>query len=204
MKEKQFRPKYLIVLTAILFSAGICCILFRIHGSITVSAAHDTPEVAAAFFTQKDPAWAQDSLGRSKFTMSSSGCLTTCIASALVMEKIVNCDPGTLNSLFSSQNVYNSEGDIQWEQLEKTLGITVTRKSAAQTGSTELEDLLNAGIFPIVRVRRNGIGSFHYVLVIKSENCQFWCMDPLHPNNELVPLSGFGNRIYAVRTLSLL
>ena len=53
----------------------------------------------------------------------------------------------------------------------------------------------------IVRVRVKGLGNFHYVLLVKCQDGQFWCMDPLHAEEELVPLSAFGNRIYAIRYL---
>lgn len=62
-----------------------------------------------------------------------------------------------------------------------------------------LEKLLAKRIFPIVRVRVNGSGSFHYVLIVNSNGKEFRCMDPMNPSDSLVPLSDFGNRIYAVR-----
>lgn len=93
-------------------------------------------------FTQDDPAWAADTLGTSSYTMASSGCLTTCIAS------IQNQSPGEMNRRLSDQSAYDAEGNLLWEELEKALEVKATRQDTGETSGRELEELLEKGIFP--------------------------------------------------------
>lgn len=100
------------VLTVLLFS-------FRVrHGVVikTDRAEEISREVTA--YRQDDERWAKAALENSSFTMKSSGCLVTCIASALSMEGPQEVMPGELNKIFSGNNVYDSEGNIQWSAIE--------------------------------------------------------------------------------------
>lgn len=71
-----------------------------------------------------------------------------------------------------------------------------------QVHLNEVTEHLRRKIYPIVRVRMKGLGNFHYVLIVGAENGTFLCMDPLNEQGEVVPLSEFGNRVYAVRYIS--
>ena len=110
--------------------------------------------------------------------------------------------PGTLNAYFSVNHIYDNEGNLQWDALEQTAGIAPVLKSAEETDNRELEQWLSEGIFPIVRVRMGGVGNYHFVLLVSSENGEFFCMDPLEEKEQLVPMSDFGGKIYAVRVVS--
>lgn len=55
-------------------------------------------------------------------------------------------------------------------------------------------------MFCIDRMMKNGLGNFHYMLIVKAENGEFYCMDSLE--DELTELSRYGNRVYAVRCAS--
>lgn len=181
----------------------------RLRDSIVVKASRPAGCGAseAVCFLQYDSAWARDALGDSDYTMGSSGCLTTCVAGALLLEKIEapgieTLNPGTLNAFLSERGVYDADGNIRWEPLENAIGAAVVRKGAAQTDGAELEELLEEGIYPIVRVRVKGYGSFHFVLIVESDGKQFLCMDPMDPRLQPVSLEEFDNRIYAVRYIA--
>lgn len=106
---------------------------------------------------------------------------------------------GYVNELFSKYNVYDAEGNMQWGALESAFDLHVGILNSGQFSVADIEYLLAKEIYPIVRVRVNGIGNYHYVLIVNSEDGQFWCMDPLSDKEELMSLSEYGNRIYAVR-----
>lgn len=179
----------------------------RLRGSVKVTsektAVSEGKEVICLY--QKDAHWKDDKLGNSGYTMETSGCLTTCLSAVLQMQGVQvqeseSLMPKALNRYFSEQNVYDSEGNIQWEPLERAIGKPIVRKAARELSEGELEQLLENGIYPIVRVRVGGIGSFHYVVLTGcSESGSFQCMDPLNETGETVSLSQFLNRIYAVR-----
>lgn len=205
------KKKHLYALTVLLIILAAGALFFgmsRQRGSVLVRASHAAGSSDIICYLQSDPAWAEDFLGSSSYTMKSSGCLTTCLAAALQYEGITpetitgaadSIDPGALNMFLSKEQVYDNEGNIQWKPLENALNVTAVRQGADGITGKTLEKLLAKRIFPIVRVRVNGSGSFHYVLIVNSDGKEFRCMDPMNPSGSLIPLSDFGNCIYAVR-----
>ena len=139
--------------------------------------------------------------------MADSGCLTCCVAAALQMQQISvdglpeNADAGEVNQFFSEHGVYDSAGNLLWEMLEQTAGVSVRKQDAAELQDGELDQELAAGRYPIVRVKMPKSGSYHYVLLVGSADGTYLCMDPLQTKEQTVPLSDFGGKIYAVRVL---
>ncbi len=189
----------------------LCCILFggsifvtgflalRVRGSVVVKPSQDKLVVEeTAAYRQDNEIWADDTLGDSGFTMRSSGCLVTCIASAVSMETGNEITPGVLNTLFSEYHVYDNEGNIQWAAIDKIEGYHA--EIFGEVSETEIAQCLADGHYPIVRVRVRGLGSFHYVLIVGTEEGEYVCMDPLE--DELTTLSRYLDRVYAVRVVS--
>lgn len=170
----------------------VCFVMFiRFRGSVKVYSNRDIDiSENFTFYRQDNDLWAGDYLGESSFTMKKSGCLVTCIASAM------NVDPKTLNEQFSLHNVYDSEGNLLWGNL-KNFDDSYHVEVFSEISGEILMDCLNNDRFPIVRVRMHGLGNFHYVLIVKAEDGIFYCMDPLQ--DKVMPLSEYGNRVYAVR-----
>ena len=177
----------------------------RFRGSKVIKVSNEAINIIPceniALFRQDDERWAEEKLGNSAYSMKKSGCLVTCIATALTMEgKTIT--PESLNEYFSSGGVYDSEGNLQWENLRQLDGGKTFDAEVYNTISEEiLRDCLEQGKFPIVRVRMRGIGNVHYVLIVKLEAGRYFCMDPLE--DELQPLSHYGNRIYAIRYVTI-
>ncbi|MDE6054431.1 MAG: hypothetical protein K2G55_11855, partial [Lachnospiraceae bacterium] len=174
-------------------------LFLRLRGSVVVK-----PDQVEMFsrevvaYRQDDDAWAADQLGGSRFTMQSSGCLVTCIASAVSMETGTEVTPGALNKIFSENQVYDSEGNIQWAMIEKIEGYSAD--VFQEVSETEIAQCLAFGHYPIVRVRMHGFGNVHYVLIVGIEDGEYICMDSL--GNGLTRLSRYWNRVYAVRVVS--
>ena len=112
-----------------------------------------------------------------------------------------NADAGEVNQFFSEHGVYDSAGNLLWEMLEQTAGVSVRKQDAAELQDGELDQELAAGRYPIVRVKMPKSGSYHYVLLVGSADGTYLCMDPLQTKEQTVPLSDFGGKIYAVRVL---
>lgn len=208
MKKRKSKYALGIVLTfaaVLLLAAAFLAV--RLRGSTKVipeqTAGAEEKDVICLY--QKDVRWKEDKLGDSVYTMETSGCLTVCLSAALQMQDIKlegseSLMPKALNQYFSEQGVYDSQGNIQWEPLERAIGKTVVRKSGSELSEGELEGLLEEGIYPVVRVRVGGIGNYHYVVLTGcTESGSFQCMDPLNEENKTVSLSVFADRIYAVR-----
>lgn len=181
-----------------LFFMMIGAVALRFRGSHIISAKEDVvPAAKIVLYRQDDERWADETLGDSSYTMEKSGCLVSCIASAVTMTKEEKT-PLTLNEEFSAHSVFDAEGNVLWDALRNTgeYEVDVFKEATEEL----LKECLRDGRYPIVRVRMYGLGNFHYVLIVKAENGEFYCMDPLE--DELTKLSKYGNRIYAVRCVS--
>lgn len=192
MKKKG---KYILASVAIVILFLICLFFIRIRNGIQVNpTVNHVVSEQVVLYRQDDEKWADDKLGDSVYSMAGSGCLVSCIASAIsnVENRIT---PGELNALFSENGVYDTEGNIQWGQISELEGFEVEVLSSPS--NEIIEKCLAEGKYPIVRVRMKGLGNFHYVLIVGTKAGKYVCMDPLE--DELTMLSDYGNRVYAIR-----
>lgn len=168
---------------------------WRLRGGVRIKPSDDLKASGhVIFYRQDDEAWAKDLLGDSSYTMKSSGCLVTCIASA-VSAGGETVTPGELNALLSENAVYDGEGNMQWAGLAELEGYHVA--VYPNVSNKDIEKCLKDGHYPIVRVRVRGIGNVHYVLITGVKDGEYLCMDPL--KDELTKLSDYLGRVYAVR-----
>ncbi len=192
MSKRKFVLLILIII-ALLLSA-FAFLIFR-NGTQISAEGKENIAYPITSFRQDDARWHSDALGNSDYTMEKSGCITTCIASA-VSCGLDEVTPGDLNKIFSENSVYDAEGNLEWQKLEN---IGYRADVLPSVSSDEIYNYLKNCQFPILRVRVNGFGSFHYVLVVGIENGEYICMDPL--KDSLTPLSDYWNRVYAVRVV---
>lgn len=183
----------ILILVILLLSAFV---FLHFRGATTISA-DDREDIyyPVTQFRQDDARWGSDKLGASRYTMKTSGCITTSVATA-VSCGLDEITPGELNKAFSENGVYDKDGNIQWAKLD-ALGYKAD--VLAEVSEEDIYTYLKNCQFPIVRVRVNGTGNFHYVLIVGVENSEYICMDPL--KDELTPLSEYLNKVYAVRVV---
>lgn len=187
-----------LVSAAAILIAITTLLCFRLRSSVMIQAEQaQFPPHDVTAYRQDDAQWADDTLGSSSFTMKSSGCLVCCIASAISMEPANAIDPGALNHIFTEYHVYDNQGNIQWSVIDKINGYST--QVYHDVSKQAIDQCLASGRCPIVRVRMHTIGSFHYVLIVGTENGEYVCMDPLE--NELTRLSQYGGRVYAIRVV---
>lgn len=198
MKNKKTTLIKMVIFFIGIIVAAIALFCFRVrHGVAVKTDRSDVISHEVIAYRQDDERWAKDSLGDSSFTMKSSGCLVSCIASAVSMERMEEVTPGELNAIFSEYNVYDGEGNIQWAAIENMDGYSVYVYNDVE--EKVIYQWLSEGHYPIVRVRVNGVGNWHYVLVVGLEDQEYICMDPL--KDELTRLSQYLSRVYAVRVV---
>lgn len=201
MKKKYIKAGIIaVLLIAVSFN------LWKNRGGCVVTIDQNLNSSKVSFFYQKDGRWKDEELGESRYTIGSSGCIITCLASICSVndmnnDSILNVNPSTLNQYLREQAVYDHDGNIQWDELQKALGVTVIRENTSEVNSDILSEYIRSGKYPIVRVHMPITGKNHYVLLIGSQNGSFLCMDPLSRTNEPVSLKKYGNKIYAVRTI---
>lgn len=154
-------------------------------------------------YNQRDENWSKDKLGDSPYTMGSSGCLTACIASALSTQYRNTgagreISPGELNQLFGENGVYNKSGDIVWEKVKEALPDTEILV-ASEVDAQEIEDLLDEGRYPIVKVKIGGNGASHWVAIMETWDKLYRCMDPLSNSGHLISLNDHESVAYRMR-----
>ncbi|MDE7185071.1 MAG: hypothetical protein K2O40_11515 [Lachnospiraceae bacterium] len=192
--------KTVLICCFLLAAAGFLCFRFRGGVQIKQSRYQDIlPEAEIVLYRQDDARWKKDRLGDSQYTMGSSGCLVSSIASALSMESGMEKTPGAFNAELSAGGVYDRKGNLQWEPLS---ALGNYRVEVFQEVSADIIDTcLSEGRYPVVRVRMYTLGNIHYVLIVGVQDGEYLCMDPLQ--DKLMKLSSYGNRVYAVRCVSL-
>ena len=194
MKQKNY-TKIILLISAILLCLILLFYFMRVHNGVKVSPSMEYPVTEPVImYRQDDEKWAKDTLGESSYHMKGSGCLVSCIAAAVSNEG-ETITPGELNALFSENGVYDKEGNIQWGKISEMEGYQV--KVFNSPSNESIEQCLQNGNYPIVRIRIHGIGNYHYVLVVGTKQGDYICMDPLE--DELTTLSSYGKRVYTVR-----
>ena len=203
--DRRKKIIWILIGAAILVLAAAALLVWRHRGgggegtTIQSTKVHPLPE--AVYYLQKDEEWAADPLGESRFTMGSSGCLVTCLATLfdLYGESVT---PGELNRLFAEQGVYNASGDVIWGNISSVYPeatVTVYKTVDEQA----IEAALDQQQYPLVRVKNLGDGYWHWVLLLGSGDDGYLCMDPLYSEKEARPLSAHGNTVYSWRLVTL-
>lgn len=199
--DRLWKPWIFLVFAGILVLGGAVLVFgYRRHRSqgTVIVPQRETPVLETVFYRQKDERWAEDVLGESRYRMRGSGCLVCCIAASLTMQGREETDPGMMNRLLSQNGGYDEEGNLQWDALS-ALDSRISAERCQTVDEEAVMENLEAGRFPIVRVRLNGTGSVHYVLITGARDGEYWCMDPLAETEEETALSAFAGRVYAVR-----
>ena len=115
MKKRRIAICMICVICIALIGGG--AVMLRFRGSHVVSAKEEiVPASEIVLYRQDDERWADETLGNSSYIMGKSGCLVSCIASAVTMAKEEKT-PGNLNEEFSAHNVFDAEGNILWDAL---------------------------------------------------------------------------------------
>ena len=207
------KPAVLVLLAVILLCGVLAGLLWwRRHGAdegVAIRPEREHPVGIVETYCQKDQRWAEDKLGSSVYRMRGSGCLTSCVASALSTQaasgiggttadtgKVISA--GELNRIFSEGQVYNEQGDIVWDRIGGIMpevGVLV----AGSVDGKQIEALLDEGKYPIVKVKVGGDGAAHWVLIVGSDGEEYVCVDPLKVDGARVPLSVHGGVVYRMR-----
>lgn len=201
MKKKLLLFAALLLIIAATATAAYVLLRNRPAQPVELVAAVDHAVGEAEFFLQNDERWADDELSGSGYHMRGSGCLVSCIASALQAQGI-DTNPGELNRLFNENEVYNERGEVIWSNISNVYP-QVRTEIPSQINPEQIERALDNGNYPIVKVRYKGTGYQHWVLLIGSAGGDYLCMDPLNAGKNPLPLSEHGGTVYACRFITI-
>ncbi|MCR5797813.1 MAG: hypothetical protein K6G63_07885 [Eubacterium sp.] len=149
-------------------------------------------------YRQDNPIWGDDKIGKSSFTLASSGCVITCISSMLSLTDHV-MNPQELNSYLTEHGVFDDEGNLQWGILDAIEGFHA--EVFNEVSSDIIDKCLAEGKLPIIKVHQNNLMSYHhFILVIGAKDGEYICMDPLQ--DHLTKLSEYKNKVFSIRCVS--
>lgn len=168
----------------------------RANGIVLQPGAVAEPVQAVAFL-QNDPAWAEDYIGDSDYSMAGAGCLISCVAGVLC-QLGVETDPGALNRNLSAADGF-AGGDLLWYKLEE-LYPQVAYHYKRLFSARDIDRDLVAGRLPMVKVKYKGNGAQHWLLVVGATEADYLVLDPLNADRQPIPLATHG-RVYAYRML---
>lgn len=154
------------------------------------------------FFLQNDKRWGSDHLGNTKSSLSTSGCLIACLASAInTLDTTQHISPRKTNRALLKNAGFTEDGMILWANINKAfprIDYNYTNSFHAELIEKDLE----AGNIPVIKVKYKGDGIFHWVLIVGSNEEDFLLMDPLEQSKKPIPLHVHGP-VYSYRTLIL-
>lgn len=207
--KKIFKNKVLLSIAIVICIAFIVLlILFMpdIKGQIIKRAGvdiepdADIEPLTDIVYLQNDDRWKDEYLGETDFTLESQGCLTCVIAMNL---NYFGYDllPSDVNNVFIQRDVYTDDGELLWYKINSVYS-NITYEYEKVFNSKMINEDLQSGWLPIVKVRYKKTGIYHWVLIVGANENEFLILDPLEQSQEPIPLREHG-KVYAYRVLKL-
>ena len=125
------------------------------YTGIILTPSKEIPVHEITYYLQNDPQWSSDKIGYSNYSMGSSGCLISSVASAIT-ELGIEITPQELNDALTNVNGY-SGADLIWYKINEAVPQADYKYSRIFSSGT-IEKDLKAGLLPIVNVKFHGGG----------------------------------------------
>ena len=136
----------------------------------------------AAAFSQQDPRWASDRLGKTRDTMGSDGCLVTAAAMALTNLGF-STTPKDLNARLTKTDSYTKNGWLIWDGIRRvTDGRAVATYFDAVDAPT-IDACMAAGDYPLVQFYLPN-GRSHWAMIVKHDARGYHMRDPLRTSQK--------------------
>ncbi len=133
-------------------------------------------------FAQKDPKWANHTLGGSGESLGTDGCLVTAAAMALGNLGF-QTDPGDLNTRLKQTQSFTNQGWLIWSGIDKVTKGQATARYYDSVSSEIIEGCMADGYYPLARFILPS-GRTHWAVIIRKSEYGFHMRDPLHPSDQ--------------------
>jgi len=152
-------------------------------------------------FSQKDPRWAADRLGKTSDTMGSDGCLITATSMALTNLGF-QTNPKDLNQRLTKTDSYTDRGWLIWDGVRR---VTEGRAVATYYDTVDaptIDGCMRRGEYPMVQFYLPS-GRSHWAMIVKHDARGYHMRDPLRVSEKplIFPAGIKGYR--AVRCIGL-
>jgi hypothetical protein len=187
----------IILIAAILFAFYVGRAYYIKHFGINLVPKKDYPVQVSSYYRQNDPKWKDIEIGASKRKMGSTGCLISCVATA-ISELSSSVTPEGFNTKLTEVDGFQG-ADLIWYKINEAYPDINYRYSRIFSNKT-IESDLEKGLLPIVNVRYKKTGVTHWVLIVGAKDGEFIICDPLDDGFSSRLLSEHG-KVYAYRVI---
>lgn len=152
-------------------------------------------------YSQKDPRWSGDRLGKTSDTMGSDGCLVT--AASMALSNLgFSTNPKDLNQRLTQTQSYTNKGWLIWDGIRR---VTEGRAKATfydKVDAPTIDACLHRGEYPMVQFYLPN-GRSHWAMIVKHDERGYHMRDPLRTSEKplIFPAGVKGYR--AVRCIGL-
>jgi hypothetical protein len=200
---KRRIPFLIIVLGLVLVGM---LILWQVRGrnSTPITARGGEPfrqfaRLEAPFYLQRDPRWAEETIGASGERLSKVGC-TVCSLAMALEHYGVHRTPAELNAWLKANGGYNWRGWLRWHAISKAADGSVAVDIVAKPTHADIDGALRQSRPVMVKVLISRLVP-HWVLIVGKEGQEYVIHDPLGDGRTVEPLSKYESDIYGVRII---
>ena len=149
--------------------------------------------ITVTYCAQDDPAWADDALAETGYTMQEEGSIFACLSMMLEVNEGISVTPGELNALFMENGLYENGTAANIAKLH-TLYPGASFSAPADFNGEDITKELRKGRICMVRVLRGE--NVHWLAVVGSDADTFLVLDPAK-GSEIQLLSDY-EKVYAL------
>lgn len=155
-------------------------------------------ELPVAHYSQADGRWSGDALGGTASSLGAEGCAVTCAAMVLKYHGFES-DPGMLNGWLTANGGYTAQGWIHWEKAAELTDGMLEHAYEAPPSYRLMDVEIFRGNPVIVRVRRPGATSTHFVVIVGKSGRRYLVADPANRGGDRRYLDEIAPDIEALR-----
>ena len=155
----------------------------------------------SVIYSQKDPRWAADRLGKTSDTMGSDGCLVT--ATSMALNKLgFQTNPKDLNQRLTSTDSYTDKGWLIWDGIRRVTEGRAVATYYDKVDAPTINSCMARGHYPMVQFYLPN-GRSHWAMIVKHDSRGYHMRDPLRISEKplIFPAGVKGYR--AVRCIGL-
>jgi hypothetical protein len=131
----------------------------------------------AVTYSQKDPRWKNDLLGKTKDTMGGEGCLVTAASMALTNLGF-QTNPSDLNKRLTKTDSYTKNGWLIWDGIRRVTDGRAIATYYDKVDAPTIDGCLKRGAYPIVQFYLPN-GRSHWAMIVKHDARGYHMRDPL-------------------------
>jgi hypothetical protein len=145
---------------------------------VTTMLATNQALLPVAFFSQRDPRWANNRLGTCSTTIGKQGCAVASVAMSGA-RSVYNFNPATLNTYLTNNGGYQSGCSIVWSvaaKIDGSAGFTYIGTGSVSSASN-LKSVISQNRFAVAKSYRFYPTSDHWVIIIGYYNQGYYLSD---------------------------